>query len=247
MPKGKILIKVCHLYPELLNLYGDRGNVLAFVRRCWWRNICVEVHHVNLGDAVDFREMDFLFLGGGSDREQDLMAGDLKKRRELLQVAIEEGLVVLAICGGYQLLGQYYRTLEGRSIPGLGLLDFYTEAGVKRLIGNVGVQIVIDGEPVKATGFENHAGQTFLGRIAPMGRVLAGYGNNGWDGTEGARYKNVFCSYLHGPLLPKNPRLTDHLIELALQRRGLSPELTPLDDRLETSASEVMLKRLLLC
>jgi CobQ-like glutamine amidotransferase family enzyme len=245
MTKGKISIKVCHLYPELLNLYGDRGNVLAFVRRCWWRDISVEMHHVNLADAVDFREMDFLFLGGGSDREQDLIAGDMKKRRDLLQAAVEEGLVVLAICGGYQLLGQYYRTLEGRIIPGLGLLDFYTEAGVKRLIGNVGVEIALDGEKVKVTGFENHAGQTFLGRIAPMGWVLAGYGNNGRDGTEGARYKNVFCSYLHGPLLPKNPRLTDHLIRLALQRRGLPADLTPLDDSLETSANGVMLKRLL--
>lgn len=244
MPKEKVTLKVCHLYPDLLNLYGDRGNVFAFVRRCQWRDMGVEVHRVNLGDTVDFREMDFLFLGGGSDREQNLMGGDLEKRRKFLQEAVEEGLVVLAICGGYQLLGQYYRTLEGRTIPGLSLLDFYTEAGRKRLIGNVGVELSINGEPVKVTGFENHAGQTFLGDIAPMGRVLAGYGNNGRDGTEGARYKNVFCSYLHGPLLPKNPRLTDHLIGLSLQRQGLPPELTHLDDHLEISAGHVMLKRL---
>lgn len=245
MPKGKVMLKVCHLYPDLLNLYGDRGNVMAFVRRCQWRGIEVAVHRTNLGNPIDFGEMDFLFLGGGSDREQNLMAGDLEKRRELLQVAVEEGLVVLAICGGYQLLGQYYRTLEGRIIPGLGLMDFYTEAGEKRLIGNVAVEVEVGGEPVKVTGFENHAGQTFLGQISPLGRVLAGYGNNGWDGTEGARYKNVFCSYLHGPLLPKNPRLTDHLIALALQRRGLPAELTPLDDTLEIKAGQVILKRLL--
>ncbi|MBE3588005.1 MAG: glutamine amidotransferase [Thermoanaerobacteraceae bacterium] len=233
------------MYPDLLNLYGDRGNVLAFVRRCQWRGIAVEVHRINLGDAIDFREMDFLFLGGGSDREQNLMAADLEKRREQLGEAVEDGLVVLAICGGYQLLGRYYRTLEGRVIPGLGLLDFYTEAGRKRLTGNVAVEVAVGGEKVRVTGFENHAGQTFLGQIAPLGRVLAGYGNNGRDGTEGARYKNVFCSYLHGPLLPKNPRLTDHLIALALSRRGLPADLTPLDDRLETVAGEVMLRRLL--
>lgn len=245
MAKEKRQIRVCHLYPELLNLYGDRGNVLAFVRRCQWRDIGVAVHQVNLGDDIDFREMDFLFLGGGADRDQALMAEDLKKRRENLQAALEDGLVVLAICGGYQLLGKYYRTQEDRIIPGLELLDFYTEVGRKRLIGNVAVEIFIDGESIKVTGFENHAGQTFLGRVAPLGRVLAGTGNNERDGTEGAHYKNVYGSYLHGPLLPKNPRFTDHLLKLALQHRGLSPEITPLDDRLETMANEVMLSRLL--
>ncbi|WP_041283159.1 type 1 glutamine amidotransferase [Desulfofundulus kuznetsovii] len=239
------MLKVCHLYPDLLNLYGDRGNVMAYVRRCQWRGMEVEVYRINLGDPVDFQEMDFLFLGGGSDREQNLMAGDLEKRRELLQAAVEDGLVVLAICGGYQLLGRYYRTLEGQVIPGLGLLDFYTEAGRKRMIGNVAVELEIEGEPVRVTGFENHAGRTFLGQISPLGRVLVGYGNNGEDGTEGARYKNVFCSYLHGPLLPKNPRLVDYLISLALKRRGLPAELAPLDDRLERAAAEIMLKRLL--
>lgn len=238
-------MKVCHLYPDLLNLYGDRGNVMAYVRRCQWRGMEVEVYRINLGDPVDFQEMDFLFLGGGSDREQNLMARDLEKRRELLQAAVEDGLVVLAICGGYQLLGRYYRTLEGQVIPGLGLLDFYTEAGRKRMIGNVAVELEIEGEPVHVTGFENHAGRTFLGQISPLGRVLVGYGNNGEDGTEGARYKNVFCSYLHGPLLPKNPRLVDYLISLALKRRGLPAELAPLDDRLEKAAAEIMLKRLL--
>ncbi|NHM26033.1 glutamine amidotransferase [Desulfofundulus sp. TPOSR] len=239
------MLKVCHLYPDLLNLYGDRGNVMAYVRRCQWRGMEVEVYRINLGDPVDFQEMDFLFLGGGSDREQNLMARDLEKRRELLQAAVEDGLVVLAICGGYQLLGRYYRTLEGQVIPGLGLLDFYTEAGRKRMIGNVAVELEIEGEPVRVTGFENHAGRTFLGQISPLGRVLVGYGNNGEDGTEGARYKNVFCSYLHGPLLPKNPRLVDYLISLALKRRGLPAELAPLDDRLERAAAEIMLKRLL--
>jgi hypothetical protein len=246
MPEGKIVLKVCHLYPELLNLYGDRGNVMAFARRCRWRGLGVEVQPVNPGDPVDFREVDFLFLGGGSDREQNLIARDLEKRRDLLQAAVEDGLVVLAICGGYQLLGRYYRTLEGRVIPGLGLLDLYTEAGRKRMIGNVVIELQIEGEPVRVVGFENHAGRTFLGpQVSPLGRVLVGCGNNGEDGTEGARYRNVFCSYLHGPLLPKNPRLVDYLISLALARRGLPADLASLDDSLENAAAEVMLRRLL--
>ncbi|OAT85761.1 type 1 glutamine amidotransferase [Desulfotomaculum copahuensis] len=239
------MLQICHLYPDLLNLYGDRGNVIAFTRRCRWRGLEVTVRPVNLGEKVDFKEMDFLFLGGGSDREQNLMAEDLMERAGSLQAAVEDGLVVLAICGGYQLLGRYYRTLEGRTIPGLGLLDFYTEAGRKRLIGNVAVEVELAGEKVRIVGFENHSGQTVLGSTAPLGRVLAGNGNNGRDGGEGARYKNTFCSYLHGPLLPKNPRLTDHLIRLAMQRRGLPGGLAPLDDALEQAAGDVMLHRLL--
>lgn len=239
------MLHVCHLYPDLLNLYGDRGNVLAFTRRCTWRGLAVTVHPVNLGEPVDFKAMDFLFLGGGSDREQNLMAADLQRRAADLAEAVADGLVVLAICGGYQLLGRYYRTLDGTVIPGLGLLDFYTEAGRRRMIGNVAVETALNGRAFRITGFENHSGQTYLGRVSPLGRVLAGYGNNGRDGGEGARYRNVFCSYLHGPLLPKNPALADHLITLALRRRGRAEELAPLDDELEYNANRVMLRRLL--
>jgi len=239
------MLKVCHLYPDLLNLYGDRGNIIAFVQRCRWRGIPVEVVEVNTGEQVDFADMDFLFLGGGSDREQGLLADDLMLRKEALEHAIEDGLVVLAICGGYQMLGQYYLTHEGQKIPGLGILNLYTRAGNKRLIGNVIVEMNIDGEPVKVAGFENHSGQTFIGDLEPIGKVLAGFGNNGQDQLEGARYKNVFCSYLHGPLLPKNSKLTDLLISLALQRRGMKVDLNPLDDILENRAVEVMAGRLL--
>ncbi len=239
-----MLLRVCHLYPDLLNLYGDRGNVLAFLARCRWRGIPAIVHRVQKGEQVNFQEMDFLFLGGGSDREQNLMTKDLMRRADALREAIEGGLVVLAICGGYQLLGHYYRTREGQIIPGLGLLDLFTVAGPRRLIGNIAVEIELDGKSWRITGFENHAGRTYLGQIAPLGRVLAGHGNNGEDGLEGARYKNVFCSYLHGPLLPKNPPLTDYLIQAALKRRGLPFSLEPLDDRLETAANQVMLRRL---
>lgn len=238
------MIRVCHLYPDLLNLYGDRGNIMAFGRRCLWRGIPVDVREVSLGDEVNFQEYEFVFLGGGSDREQNLIAADLMKRRGQFAEAIEKGLVVLAICGGYQLLGQYYLTAGGENIPGLGILDFYTMAGDRRLVGNVAVEADLGGVPVKVVGFENHSGQTYLGDIRPLGRVLAGNGNNGRDGLEGARYKNVFCSYLHGPLLPKNPRLTDCLITLALERRGLDSSLTALDDDMEDQACLVMLRRL---
>ncbi|SHF53730.1 hypothetical protein SAMN02745133_02916 [Desulforamulus putei DSM 12395] len=239
------MLKVCHLYPDLLNLYGDRGNVIAFVQRCRWRGIPVEVLEVNVEQPVNFADIDFLFLGGGSDREQNLMADDLLKRKDSLKEAIENGLVALAICGGYQMLGRYYLTHEGQRIPGLGILDLYTRAGHKRLIGNIVIEMTIDGEPVKVVGFENHSGQTFIGNLNPLGRVLAGFGNNGQDSLEGVRYKNVFCSYLHGPLLPKNYRLTDLLISLALQRRGLHAELKPLNNDLEEAAVKAMVDRLL--
>ncbi|AEG60107.1 type 1 glutamine amidotransferase [Desulforamulus ruminis] len=239
------MLKICHLYPDLLNLYGDRGNVIAFVQRCRWRGIAVEVMEINIGEPVDFSEVDFLFLGGGSDREQTLMAQDLMTRKEGLQAAIENDLVVLAICGGYQMLGQYYLTQEGQEIPGLGLLNLYTRAGTKRLIGNAVIEMMIHGERVQVAGFENHSGQTFINELESLGKVLSGYGNNGQDGTEGARYKNVFCSYLHGPLLPKNSRLTDLFIGLALARRGLDNRLTPLNDELEQMAAGVITKRLL--
>ena len=240
------MIKVCHLYPDLLNLYGDRGNIIAFMQRCKWRDIPVELIEVNVGEHVDFGDIDFLFLGGGSDREQNLMAADLINRKESLEAAIERGMVVLAICGGYQMLGQYYLTPEGQKIPGLGILDLYTRAGSRRLIGNIAIDMIIDGQSVKVAGFENHSGQTFLGNnIQPLGQVLAGYGNNGEDGLEGARYKNVFCSYLHGPLLPKNSRLTDLLIHLALKGRGLELELSALNDEFEEAAVETIVNRLL--
>jgi len=238
-------MRIAHLYPDLLNLYGDRGNVIALVQRLKWRHLPVEVTEVALGQKADFPSFDILFLGGGSDREQGLMAADLMRRRSDLGRAIEAGVVVLAICGGYQMLGHFYRTADGREIPALSLLDLYTVAGPRRMIGNVAVDLELPGGRVRAVGFENHSGRTFLGTgVRPLGRVVAGYGNNGEDGWEGARYRNVFCSYLHGPLLPKNPRLADHLLELALARRGEGRTLSPLDDGLEETANRVMDERL---
>lgn len=238
-------ITVCHLYPDLLNLYGDRGNIIAFTQRCRWRGIPARVMEVNLGDKVQFGDYDFLFIGGGSDREQDLMAEDLAARVDNLRTAVEDGLVVLAICGGYQLLGQYYRMPDGKEIPGLGLMDHHTEAGTPRLIGNVVVEAELNGIKTELVGFENHGGRTFLNGIEPLGRVLRGGGNNGTDGSEGARYKNVFCTYLHGPLLPKNPALTDLLISLSLQRKWQDHRLEPLDDAFEERANRAMVEKLL--
>ncbi len=238
------MINVCHLYPDLLNLYGDRGNITAFRQRCSWRNIPVKIKSISLGDEINFKEYDFVFLGGGSDREQNLIAADLMRRRDQFKDAIENGLVVLAICGGYQLLGKYYRTSEGKYIPCFDILDLYTTVGNRRLVGNVVIEINLDGKKVKVVGFENHSGCTYIGSVKPLGKVLCGNGNNGSDSLEGARYKNVYCSYLHGPLLPKNARLTDRLISLALKRRGMKSDLKPLDDSFEESARRVMLGRL---
>lgn len=236
---------MCHLYPDLLNLYGDRGNVTAFVQRCRWRSLPVRVKETNLGDRAEFKEYDFLFIGSGSGREQELVVRELAGRIDDLRAAVENGLVVLAICGGYQLLGRYYSLPDGREIPGLGIMDFYTEAGEPRLTGNVVIEAELEGVRTNLVGFENHGGRTFLKGVQPLGRVLYGSGNNGIDGTEGARYKNVFCSYLHGPLLPKNHFLTDLLIKLCLQKKGLDCRLQPLDDELEKLANNAMVERLL--
>lgn len=239
------MLSVCHLYPDLLNSYGNRGNILAFIKRCQWRNIPVRLLEVNPGENIDFSEIDFLFIGSGGEREQELVMEALLPQRDLLQQAIEQGLVILAIGSGYQILGHSYPTSSGEMVSGLGLLDFTTKACEQRLTGNVAVELKLTDVNTRITGFENHAGRTYLGNIQPLGKVLSGNGNNGEDGYEGAQYKNVFCSYLYGPLLPKNSMLTDHLIKLSLNKKGEQVELAPLDDSLEEQANQVMLKRLL--
>lgn len=238
------MLTVYHLYPDILNLHGERGNIIAFRRRCEWRGIGVQVVEVHPGDPVDFCGADFVLLGGGADREQAPVARDLYARRGNIREAIEDGLVILATGGGYQMLGRYHRPSGRGAVPGLGLLDFHTRAGTPRLIGNAVMETPLAGRMVKVTGFENHLGRTFLGDIRPFGKVLAGHGNNGADGTEGARYRNVFCSYLHGPLLPANPALTDLFISLALKRKGEEGILEPLDDSFEDAARRAMLGRL---
>lgn len=251
-----------YLYPELLNLYGDRGNIMTLAARCRWRGIELEIRNVSINEKVNFAGADLVFLGGGSDREQGLLAEDLRKRTAELKDAIKDGLVFLAICGGYQLLGEYFQMADGQKIPGLEILDLYTEAGTKRLIGNVIVEI--DPELEKAirentihwdeqdtseglntlVGFENHSGKTYLGNgLKPLGKVLRGYGNNGEDLLEGVRYMNTFGTYLHGPLLPKNPQLADLLLGLALRRKGYESALSPLEDTLEKAAHKAVISR----
>lgn len=238
-------LNICHLYPDLLDLYGDRGNILALAARCRWRGIEAVIQQASLGEELDFMGMDILFVGGGSDREQGLLVQDLMRREKELRRAIENGLVVLAICGGYQMLGKYYQMASGEKIQGLGIIDIWTIAGAKRLIGNVVVEI--NDERFKTlVGFENHSGKTYLGEgVMPLGKVLFGNGNNGEDHEEGVRYRNVFGTYLHGPLLPKNPHFADMLLELAILRRGSDTCLSKLDDHLEELAHEAMVKRLL--
>jgi len=226
------------LYPDLMNLYGDRGNILALQRRAEWRGIQVEVLPLSLGDAFPKGAVDIVFFGGGQDKEQRLVAQDLLETKgEALRAAIEEGLPVLAICGGYQLLGEYYQPAEGERLPGIGALPVETIAGRRRHIGNVVVETDLFGPPQTLVGFENHSGCTFLKPGArPLGRVLQGGGNNGRDGTEGVVHRNAIGTYLHGSLLPKNPMLADFLLRQALRRRYGVEELAPLEDGLEERA-----------
>jgi CobQ-like glutamine amidotransferase family enzyme len=234
-----------HLYPTILNLYGDRGNVIALRQRCLWRGIGFNVVALGLGDPYDGCG-DLLFIGGDQDREQAIVAKDLRKvKGEAIRDAVERGVPLLAVCGGYQLLQRYYRPAEGPELEGLGIFDAYTVhrgSKVPRCIGN----IAVEWERGTLVGFENHGGRTYLGLSAqPLGRVLAGFGNNGEDGSEGAIYRHAYGTYMHGSLLPKNPAFTDHLIELALRRQRSDPSFTlpPLDDRLEQRAHSAALAK----
>jgi CobQ-like glutamine amidotransferase family enzyme len=231
-------LRVCSLYPELMNIYADRGNMRLLERRCAWRDIGFELAGATIGESIDPDAHDLFYMGGGQDRDQALCAGDMvATKKDALHAASERGAVVLAVCGGYQLLGHEYE-LEGERLPGVGLVDLRTvrEPG-PRLIGNCAIEADLGGTagPRVIAGFENHGGRTYLGPgERPLGRVLRGFGNNGKDGFEGVHRGNVIGTYLHGPLLPKNAWLADRLIELAL---GI--ELGPLPgDELETAAHE---------
>ncbi|MCL6581078.1 MAG: glutamine amidotransferase, partial [Firmicutes bacterium] len=210
------------------------------VRRCEWRGLRVELSSVGLGDKVDFTRYDLLFMGGGQDKEQRLISRDFQTvKGSSLAEAVEDGVAFLAICGAYQLLGRYYETGAGDRLPGIGVLDVETRAGRKRMIGNVVVESGLAGYRRTLVGFENHSGRTYLGpRVTPLGRVCVGFGNNGEDGSEGAVYRNLVATYLHGSLLPKNPWLADWLIAQALARRygAAAAALPPLDDSLERAA-----------
>jgi len=234
-------LRLLTLYPEQMNIYADRGNILFLKRRCEWRGIGFENVAAGPGDPVDPGAHDLLYIGGGQDRDQKLVAADLVAgKRQGIAEAVADGAALLAVCGGYQLLGHSYELGDER-IEGLGIADLETvrEAG-PRLIGNVAIEVDLGEGPRTLAGFENHGGRTYLGsRAQALGRVIKGHGNNGSDGWEGVRSGNLIGTYLHGPLLPKNAWLADWLIQIAIGRRtGTEPDLEPLDDELEAAAHE---------
>jgi CobQ-like glutamine amidotransferase family enzyme len=240
-------VRLVHLYPDLMSVYGDRGNVLALVRRAEWRGIPVEVSERSLGDRLDPDQVDLVFFGGGQDREQAVVSPDfLRQKGDAVREAVEDGAALLAVCGGYQLLGQSYTTVDGQEMPGAGLFDVRSVPGPKRHIGNVLVETEVELRGQTLVGFENHSGRTYLGRgVRPLGHVVVGAGNNGEDGTEGAVYKNAIGCYLHGSLLPKNPWLADRLLAAALSHRLQEPvTLEPLNDELEEHAHEAVAARM---
>lgn len=244
-------LNICHLYPDLLNTYGDRGNILALQKRAQWRGINTTIQNITIGDNFDASNFDIIFLGGGQDYEQEIIQKDvLEQKGAEIKNAISNMKVFLCICGGYQLMGKYYKTWDGKEIEFLGALDLWTVGGKERMIGNIVFESDIiseNGNPLKIVGFENHSGRTYLGEnIRPLGKVLFGNGNNGTDGYEGAVFNNVYCSYSHGSLLPKNPRLTDHLLTLALKQKYEDFDtLESLDDTFENSARETVIQRIL--
>jgi CobQ-like glutamine amidotransferase family enzyme len=233
------------LYPDLMNIYGDRGNILTLLKRAEWHGFEPKLVELGRGETNLMEGVDVFFFGGGQDREQALVYEDLRQFKQApLQRAVADGAQVLAVCGGYQLLGHYYQTADGERLDGIGMIDVTTEAGRKRQIGDVVVQTSIEGlAPRTLVGFENHSGRTFLGKQAkPLGKVILGKGNNGSDRTEGCVQGGVIGTYLHGSLLPKNPHLADHLILQSLRRRGVAG-LSSLDDSAELAAHERILQR----
>jgi lipid II isoglutaminyl synthase (glutamine-hydrolysing) len=241
-----VKIVVGHLYPDYLNIYADRGNIAVLARRAAWRGHELEVRRLSVGDEVRPGDHDLLYVGGGQDREQALVAEDLATKALGIFEAVASGAVVLAVCGGYQLFGRSYRDLNGAELPGIGLFPHETIAGTTRMIGNVLLECELEpGERRTLAGFENHAGRTLLDAGAePLGRVIAGFGNDGESGREGCRVGRAVGTYLHGPLLPRNPWFADWLLAQALANRlGEPPELDPLPDELEAQAHTVSARR----
>jgi len=241
-----VRIVVGHLYPDYLNIYADRGNIAVLSRRAAWRGHELEVRSVSVGDALEPGEHDLLYIGGGQDREQALVAQDLLAKADGVRETVAAGAALLAVCGGYQLFGRSYRDLHGADLPGIGVFPFDTVAGDTRMIGDVLLECELEpGVHRTLAGFENHAGRTHLDADAePLGRVVAGFGNDGESGREGCRVGRALGTYLHGPLLPRNPWLADWLLTQALaHRHGGVPELEPLADELEAEAHAVSARR----
>lgn len=250
-------LRIAYLYPDIMNIYGDRGNIIALTQRCHWRGVGVKVDKISLGDPFNWQKYDLFFSGGGQDRQQELVSKDLKKKASKIRQAVEQGKVFLLICGTYQLFGHYFKNYQGKKIPGIGVLDMVTIASPQRKIGNALVKLTPEIKAqlnpnqqipeVTLIGFENHSGNTTITQrgsqkrgqyqTVPLAKVIKGFGNNGHDKTEGAAYHNVFGTYLHGSLLPKNPHFTDMLIKKALENRYQKKvRLKPLDDSLEWQA-----------
>lgn len=239
-------VRLGHLYPAEMNIYADRGNIAVLERRLAWRGMGLEVTPLEIGDPVEPGAHDLYYLGGGQDRDQAVVAEDLAgTKADGLRAAVEDGAAALCVCGGFQLAGRGYTGTDGSRMPGIAILDLDTVAGPTRLIGDLVIEAELDGERRTVVGFENHAGRTSLGPgCRPLGRVVHGHGNNGRDGGEGAVSGRVVGTYLHGPLLPKNPWLADTLIRWALAHRlGEAPELEPIDDALERAAHAAAVAR----
>jgi CobQ-like glutamine amidotransferase family enzyme len=241
--KKKDSIRLCHLYPDLLNLYGDRGNILALIRRSMQRDISFEVEAVSMGDAFDPKRYDMIFLGGGQDAEQNILRSDfVTGKGEDIMRAVDMNKVFLCVCGGYQMMGRYYEEHDGHRIECLGAINIWTVGKKKRFIGDTVYSCEYLTESKLLYGFENHSGRTYLGEdVKPLAKVLIGAGNNGEDGTEGAIDKNVYCTYSHGSFLPKNPAMTDLLLQKALEvQKGAPYTLAPLASTDENFAREAL-------
>ena len=240
-------LNICHLYPDILNLYGDRGNIITMKRRLEGRGIKVNIDECSIGQPLNADKYDIFFIGGGQDFEQEVLLRDLSSgKAQDIRTAVEEEKTFLAICGGYQMLGEYYKTWDGVQLDFIGAIGVHTIGAKERMIGNYMFRTTPESGDTVVVGFENHSGKTYLSeQVAPLGMMLSGNGNNGEDKTEGARYKNVFGTYSHGSLLPKNPVLSHIIIATELNHRydGAEP-LAPLDDTLELNAHRYMQERL---
>lgn len=240
-------LHICHLYYDILNLYGDNGNIRTMQKRLEWRGIGSKVTRLSFGEVDKTEAYDIIFIGGGQDFEQEILVKDLfEYKAEWLKGEIEKGTVILGICGGYQMLGKYYEAADGTKVDFLGGINVYTTASDKRMIGNFIYEYTKEnGESFRIAGFENHNGQTWLGDgVKPLGKIVRGYGNNGEDGTEGARYKNVFATYSHGPLLPKNAQMADELLGIAYGQK-YGEELPPLEHDMEDAALQDAIRQIL--
>lgn len=237
---------IAHLYPDLMNLYGDRGNLLCLKRRLEWYGHNCRIENINLGGSLDFSRIDMIFIGGGSDREQLLVYEDLIKKADQLMAQFDTGLPALCICGAYQLLGKYYRSHDGQTMKGLGFFDFFTQGQPSRLIGNILLNSELNGHSTTVVGFENHGGRTYIedARLKPFGTVVRGFGNNGEDKSEGMIYRNLIGTYLHGPILPKNPAVADFFIKAMSARKGIRID-RQLNNDIENFAHEQVKQKIL--